>query len=121
MRLSGAPRRPIDPTRVTTAARASLQSASRAGDLLIEAYTAQILQSRLASTSRLSTHLGCVLDGSPQKLPAVDRLVERVQHLSPGRLVEAGGSVGGPVPLGPARRPAGLVPLEGPDVRGRAR
>ena len=58
------------PDACTEAARASLQSASRAGDLLVEAYTAQILQSRLASTSRLSTHLGCVLDGSPQKLPA---------------------------------------------------
>jgi hypothetical protein len=44
--------------------------ASRAGDLLVEAYTAQILQSRLASTSRLSTHMGCVLDCSPQKLPS---------------------------------------------------
>ena len=32
--------------------------------------TAQILQSRLASTSRLSTHVGCVLDCSPQMLPA---------------------------------------------------
>ncbi len=54
----------------TEAARASLEASARAGDLLVEAYTAQILQSRLASTSRLSTHLGCVLEGSPQKLPA---------------------------------------------------
>jgi hypothetical protein len=54
-------------------AQACLQWASRAGDLLIEAYTAQILQSRLAATSKLSTHLGCVLDGTPRKSPtAID-------------------------------------------------
>jgi hypothetical protein len=52
------------------AAQASLHAASRAGDLLVEAYSTQILQSRLASTSKLATHLGCVLDCSPQKLPA---------------------------------------------------
>ena len=58
------------PDACNNAARLSLQSSSRAGDLLVEAYTAQILQSRLASTSRLSTHVGCVLDCPPQKLPA---------------------------------------------------
>ena len=52
------------------AARASLESASHAGDLVVDAYTAQILQSRLASTSRLATHLACVLDVPPQQLPA---------------------------------------------------
>ena len=57
------------PDACNDAARASLELAARAGDLLIEAYTAQILQSRLASTSRLTTHLGCVLDCLPQKLP----------------------------------------------------
>jgi hypothetical protein len=51
------------------AASASIRAAARAGDLLIDAYTAQILQSRLASTSRLATHVGCVLDVPPQKLP----------------------------------------------------
>jgi hypothetical protein len=54
----------------TAAARVSLESASRAGDLLVEAYTAQILQSRLSATSKLSTHLGCVLDVAPQHLPS---------------------------------------------------
>jgi len=57
------------PADCTEAAQACLDSASRAGDLLIEAYTSQILQSRLASTSRLSTQMGCVLDGAPQALP----------------------------------------------------
>ncbi len=58
------------PDACTAAAQASLDSASRAGDLLIEAYTAQIIQSRLASTSRLSTQAACVLGGAPQSLPA---------------------------------------------------
>jgi len=57
------------PEACTEAAQATLDSAARAGELLIEAYTAQILQSRLASTSRLSTRMGCVLDGAPQTLP----------------------------------------------------
>jgi hypothetical protein len=52
------------------AAQDSLQAASRAGDLLIEAYSSQILQSRLATTSKLPTDLGCVLDVNPNKLPA---------------------------------------------------
>jgi hypothetical protein len=51
------------------AAQASLRSAYRAGDLLIEAYTAQIFQSRLASSARLPTLLGACLEGNPQKLP----------------------------------------------------
>jgi hypothetical protein len=61
------------PDTCNAAARASLKASSRAGDLLIEAYTAQILQTRLASTSRLSTHVGSVLDLAPQKIPpAID-------------------------------------------------
>jgi hypothetical protein len=50
------------------AAQASLDAAAAAGDMLIDAYTSQILQSRLASTSRLPTHLGCVIeDTTPQR------------------------------------------------------
>jgi hypothetical protein len=52
------------------AAQTCLQLASRAGDMLLEAYTAQIFQSRLAASTRLPTHLGCFLEGHPQKLPA---------------------------------------------------
>lgn len=48
------------------AAQASLEAASSAGDLLMDAYTSQILQSRLSSTSRLPTHLGCVIQEAPQ-------------------------------------------------------
>ena len=52
------------------AAQASLQAATRAGDLLMDAYTSQILQSRLLASSRLPTRLGCMLDVPPQKLPS---------------------------------------------------
>jgi len=58
------------PEACTEAARASLQAASLAGDLLIDEYTSQILQSRLAATSKLSTQLGCLVDCAPQMLPA---------------------------------------------------
>jgi hypothetical protein len=51
------------------AAQASLHYASLAGDLLMEAYTSQVLQSRLFGTSRLPTHLSCVLNYDPQKVP----------------------------------------------------
>ena len=56
------------------AAQTSLSAASAAGDLLMDAYTSQILQSRLSSTSRLPTHFGCVIDEAPQKAvpPALD-------------------------------------------------
>jgi hypothetical protein len=57
------------PDECTEAARASLGFAARAGDLLVEAYIAQILQSRLSSTSKLSTHLACVIDVPPPQLP----------------------------------------------------
>jgi hypothetical protein len=49
------------------AAQASLNAATEAGDMLIDAYTSQILQSRLSSTSRLPTHLGCVIEETPQR------------------------------------------------------
>jgi hypothetical protein len=53
------------------AAQASLRSASLAGDLLMEAYTSQVLQSRVLGTSPLPTPRGCMLNGDPQKLPPV--------------------------------------------------
>jgi len=52
------------------AAQASLDAASSAGDILMDAYTSQILQSRLSSTSRLPTHLGCVIEEPPTKATA---------------------------------------------------
>jgi Glycosyl hydrolase family 10 len=56
------------------AAQASLSAASAAGDLLMDAYTTQILQSRLSTTSRLPTHFGCMTEESPQKAPAMAAL-----------------------------------------------
>jgi hypothetical protein len=52
------------------AAQAALAAASRAGDLLMDAYTSQILQSRLLAAARLPTRLACMLDVAPQKLPS---------------------------------------------------
>ncbi len=52
------------------AAQASLESASLAADLLMDTYTTQVLQSRLSTGSKLPTHLGCVLNHDPQKVPA---------------------------------------------------
>lgn len=57
------------PDESLVAARDAMRLASDAGDLLMEAYTAQVFHSRLATTSRLPTHLGCVLDGDPQAIP----------------------------------------------------
>jgi hypothetical protein len=50
-------------------ARDAMRLALDAGDLLMEAYTTQVFQSRLVTTSRLPTYLGCVLDGDPQAVP----------------------------------------------------
>src|SRR6185312_9683496 len=51
------------------AAREAMHLASDAGDLLMEVYTTQVFESRLATTSKLSTQLGCALDVDPQKIP----------------------------------------------------
>jgi glycosyl hydrolase family 10 len=51
------------------AAQASLAAAYAAGNLLVEVYTNQVLQTRLASTPKLPTSFGCVLDGDPRQVP----------------------------------------------------
>ena len=56
--------------RCLTASQASLEASSRAGDILTEAYLSQILQNRLASSGKLSSHLGCMLTSDPDKIPA---------------------------------------------------
>jgi hypothetical protein len=58
------------PAECAQSAQSCLQSASRASELLIEAYTAQILESRLAAAAKLPTQVGCVIDFLPQKWPA---------------------------------------------------
>jgi hypothetical protein len=57
------------PEACVNAAQTSLDAASRAGDLLTEAYLSQVLQNRLAATGKLSTHVGCVLANDPDRVP----------------------------------------------------
>lgn len=57
-----------DPAASFSAAQESLEASTRAGELLTETYTAQVLQNRLSVAGRLSTHLGCVLTGDPAKV-----------------------------------------------------
>ena len=48
------------------AAQASLAAACKAGTLMVEAYTRQVLHNRLAATPKLPTSLGGVLTGDPK-------------------------------------------------------
>jgi hypothetical protein len=59
-------------------AGSSLEAAFRAGDLLVEAYTAQVLQRRLEHSPKLPTLLGCALDGEPKTAPWSAPLLECV-------------------------------------------
>lgn len=54
------------------AAQASLAAALAAGDLLVEAYTGQVLQTRLAGSPKLPTHLGTSFDPDPRSSPPGD-------------------------------------------------
>ncbi|MDG3006235.1 endo-1,4-beta-xylanase [Paludisphaera mucosa] len=56
-----------DPDASYAAAQESLEASSLAGAQLTETYLAQVLQNRLAVAGRLSTNLGCVLSGDPDK------------------------------------------------------
>jgi hypothetical protein len=49
--------------------QASLSAAFTAGDMLSEAYTAQVLQTRLASGVKLSTQLAGTIEGDPRQSP----------------------------------------------------
>jgi hypothetical protein len=51
------------------AARDAARLAANAGDLLMKAYTNQVFQSRLGATSRLPTHLACMMPDDPQAVP----------------------------------------------------
>jgi hypothetical protein len=57
------------PEEAHAAAQACLSAAWAAGNLMVEAYTAQVLQTRLASTPKLPTLLGGLLDGEPKAAP----------------------------------------------------
>ncbi|MDR3634537.1 MAG: hypothetical protein P4L84_12090 [Isosphaeraceae bacterium] len=58
-----------EPDEAFAAAQASLASSWSAGNVLIESYTSQVLQTRLASTPRLPTALACALDIDPKTAP----------------------------------------------------
>lgn len=49
------------------AAQASLAGAFRAGDLLVETYTTQVLQTRLSAGTKLSTQLAGAIEGDPRQ------------------------------------------------------
>jgi hypothetical protein len=58
-----------EPESSLAAAREAVRLATNAGDLLMEAYTTQVFRSRLSTTSKLPTLVGCVLEGDPQAVP----------------------------------------------------
>ena len=51
------------------AAQASLAASWAAANLLVDAYTAQVLQTRLSASAKLPTQLGSVLEGDPKVAP----------------------------------------------------
>ena len=57
------------PVESHAAAQECLTATWTAGDLLVEAYTAQVLQTRLSAGSKLPTYLGSVLEGDPKNAP----------------------------------------------------
>lgn len=58
-----------DPAVCLEASQESLEASSKAADLLTESYMAQVLQNRTASAGKLTTQLGWVLSGDPEKAP----------------------------------------------------
>jgi hypothetical protein len=58
-----------NPEEADAAAQASLTATWTAGNLLVEAYTAQVLQTRLAVTPKLNTLFGCALESEPKQAP----------------------------------------------------
>lgn len=51
------------------AAQESLSAAWEAGDMLVETYTSQVLQTRLTASAKLPTHLAGTLEGDPRQAP----------------------------------------------------
>jgi hypothetical protein len=58
-----------DPVVSYEAAQASLSAAWTAGNLLVEAYTGQVIQTRLAGAAKLPTQLALGLEGDPKASP----------------------------------------------------
>ena len=67
-----------DPDAAFAAAQACLSACWNAGDLLVDTYTSQVLHTRLGSTPKLPTHLGCALDSDPRQAPWVAELATAV-------------------------------------------
>jgi hypothetical protein len=67
-----------EPERAAAFARASLKATFEAGQILVAAYTTQVLQNRLAYTPRLPTWLACGLEGVPKAAPWSGTLVEAI-------------------------------------------
>jgi hypothetical protein len=57
------------PAESYAAAQESLAATWSAGDVLLDAYTQQVLQTRLAASAKLPTWLGSVLEGDPRQAP----------------------------------------------------
>lgn len=51
------------------AAQESLSAIWRAGNILVDTYTSQVLQTRLATSPKLPTQLACALEGDPRQAP----------------------------------------------------
>ena len=58
-----------DPAVSTAAAQVSLAATLDAGELLVETYTSQVLQTRMAGGVKLPTQLAITLDGDPRSTP----------------------------------------------------
>jgi len=58
------------------AAQASLAAAWTAGNLLVEAYTGQVLQTRMAGASKLPTQLVLAVEGDPKAAPQAGEWVQ---------------------------------------------
>jgi GH35 family endo-1,4-beta-xylanase len=72
-----------DPQEAANAAQFCLEAAFTAGRILIESYTAQVLERRLEHTPKLSTLLACDLEGEPKQIPWATTLLD---CLSAGRI-----------------------------------
>ena len=109
-----------DPAACLEASQESLEASSNAGDILTDSYMAQVLHNRTASTGKLTTQFGCVLNGDPEKTPGSAQWPSAMNAAQISVSWRRPRSLGGEVPLGTDRRPVGLVPPPPPERRGRA-
>ncbi len=86
------------------AAQVSLAGVEQAADLLMEAYTGQVLQTRLSATPKLPTLLGCALDWRAEAFALAGRDERRHQLGASRHHLESAGPDRGAVSLGRARR-----------------